>query len=76
MLALDRDRSAAVVPFQRAVGGLGSGPAVSAAWSSFGFDPRLERACENELAPLPGLSCPNPYHGASLLAAPPLEPAR
>ena len=49
--------------FQRATGGVGLSSCVSVAWSVNAFDPRLESACENELWPIPGLSCPNPGHG-------------
>jgi hypothetical protein len=62
--------------FARAVSSLGLGSAVSGAWSHFGFDPRLESRCENELAPIPGLACPNPYHGAALVDLPPLPRTR
>ena len=53
-------------PFQRALGSVGLSSAVSVDWSFFGFDPRTEPACENELWPIPGLYCPNPSHGASV----------
>lgn len=71
--APDGDKGCA---FQRATGGVGLGSTVSVAWSFFGFDPRLEAACENELTPLPGLACPNPGHGRALADLPPLYPVR
>lgn len=61
------------VAFQTATGGFGLGSSVSTDWSFFLFDPRFERSCENELWPLPGLPCPNPYHGAALANLPPFE---
>lgn len=54
----------AAVPFQSATGGTGLAYSAGAAWSFFAFDPRTEEGCENELFPVPGLSCPNPHHGA------------
>ena len=60
-------------PFQRATCGIGLSSAVSPAWSFFGFDPRTESTCENELWPIPGASCPNPYHGATVVDFPPLD---
>jgi len=62
--------------FQTATGGLGLGSAVSGAWSFHAFDPRLEATCENELTPIPGLACSNPYHGASVADLPPMERRR
>ena len=62
--------------FQTATGGTGLGAAVSAAWSWRAFDARLEPTCENELWPIAGLSCPNPYHGASVVELPRMERSR
>ncbi len=59
-------------PFQRATGGIGLSSTVSVAWSFFAFDPRTEPFCENELWPIPGLTCPNPHHGATVVDLPPL----
>jgi hypothetical protein len=61
------------LPFQRASGGLGLGPAVSADWSFFGFDPRLEGGCEAELGPIPGGPCYMPRHGTAVADLPPLD---
>ncbi len=66
-------RADRVAPFQKALGSLGLSSAVSVDWSFFGFDPRIEPACENELWPIPGLHCPNPSHGASVADFPPVE---
>lgn len=63
-------------PFQQATGGIGLAPAVSPAWSFFLLDPRLESFCENELWPVPGITCYSPYHGALVADPPPLERAR
>ncbi len=60
-------------PFQIATGGIGLSSAVSGAWSFFAFDPRTESTCENELWPIPGATCPNPYHGANVADLPPLD---
>lgn len=68
--AARRPLPAEALAFQRATGGLGLGSSVATDWSFHLFDPRLERNCENELWPLPGLACPNPYHGAGLANLP------
>lgn len=60
-------------PWQRALGGLGLTGSTGAAWSFFTYDPRVEPCCENELAPLPGLPCPSPEHGAGVVDLPPLR---
>lgn len=60
------------LPFQRASGGLGLGPAAGADWSFFAFDPRVENACEAELGPIPGGPCYVPHHGAAVVDLPPL----
>lgn len=60
--------------FQRATCGVGLSSTVSVAWSFFGYDPRAEATCESELWPIPGLSCPNPGHGTSVVDLPPLPP--
>jgi hypothetical protein len=70
VLAIDRPRLEEKMPFQRACSGIGLSSAVSVSWSFFGFDPRTESACENELWPIPGLACPNPCHGTSVASFP------
>jgi len=60
-------------PFQAATGGVGLSSAVSPAWSFHSFDPRLEAFCENETRPIPGLTCPDPGHGATVADYPPAD---
>ena len=72
-LSFVRAPSRVRVPFQAATGGVGLSSSMSADWSFFGFDPRSEGFCENELQPLPGLSCPNPGHGTKVADLPPLR---
>lgn len=60
-------------PWQAATGGVGLSSALSTDWSFFGFDPRAEGCCENELQPLPGIPCPNPGHGTKVADLPPLS---
>ena len=73
LLLVDRPDLAAGRPFQAATGGIGLSSATSAEWSFFTMDPRTESVCENELWPIPGLSCPNPFHGTTVIDLPPLE---
>jgi drug/metabolite transporter (DMT)-like permease len=72
-IAREAAQAPAPRPFQAATGGVGLSAAVSVSWSFFAFDPRLESTCENELWPVPGLTCPNPIHGATLLDPPPRD---
>lgn len=75
-IVLGQPPSSVERPFQSATSGIGLSSAVSPAWSFFAFDPRTESTCENELWPIPGASCPNPYHGATLADLPPLDHRR
>ncbi|NOT02290.1 MAG: hypothetical protein HOP29_16915 [Phycisphaerales bacterium] len=61
--------------FQQSTCGFGVGASVSPSWCFFTLDPRVERVCENELWPIPGLPCPNPSHGAVIVDLPPLNTA-
>ncbi|MCP3916386.1 MAG: hypothetical protein GY711_12585 [bacterium] len=74
-IGLFAGRDARSRPFQRATSGIGLGPSVATAWSFFGIDPRTQARCENEEWPVPGLPCPNPYHGTTVLDAAPLDRA-
>jgi hypothetical protein len=58
--------SPSALDFQRRTGGIGLSAAAGVEWSFHAFDPRLERACENELQPIPGSACPDPVHGAGV----------
>ncbi len=54
-------------PFQRVVGGLGFGPALTLDDCPFGFDPRLDGTCGADHGPIPGGSCFCPRHAGSIL---------
>lgn len=73
-LALARSRAATRAEsqdgFSRATCGLGLGVAVAPDWGFREVDPRLERACEAETFPLPGLACPDPNHGTGVATLP------
>jgi hypothetical protein len=58
--------------FQRAVGGLGFGAALEVSPCAFGFDPRLQRSCDQNTGPIPGGSCFCPRHAGSLVEYPSL----
>lgn len=73
-IQLGRPAESQGAAFQRITRGFGLSAAVSPAWSFFAVDPRIEPYCENELWPIPGLPCYNPYHGALAAGLPPLEP--
>src|SRR5258707_1370982 len=59
--------------FQRLVGGLGFGPALDLSQCTFGFDPRLEATCSQDVGPIPGGGWFCPYHAGSIFYYPPLE---
>lgn len=69
-LALARPPDPAGDGFARATCGLGLGAAVAPDWGFHEVDPRLERSCEAETFPLPGLACPDPSHGTGVATLP------
>ena len=60
--------------FQSLTGGVGLGSSLAPIWSFHSLNPRFEGYCENEHWPIPGLTCPNPVHGAGLVDLPALNP--
>lgn len=52
--------------FQRLVGGLGFGPAISVKRCEQGFDPRLCPCCTHAVGPIPGGAVLCPYHASAV----------
>ena len=58
-------------PFQRLVGGVGTGPVLDLSGCPFRFDPRLDDSCVEEGGPIPGGLCYCPRGAGASPSSPP-----